>query len=106
LTFEGVEQGPPTAIQFALPVLVAALTIPDPDPVVRANVAWALGKLPERKEPVTALINAVKQSHVNVGEAAALSLMGMSRTALPELKLALQDSDANSRWKVAWILGQ
>ena len=43
---------------------------------------------------------------MNVGEAAALSLMGMSRTAVPELKLALQDSDANFRWKVAWILGQ
>jgi len=107
--FQSLREAPDSAAQLAAPALVRVLAKPDPDPIVRANAAWALGQLPERtatKATALALINTVKETHVNVGEAAALSLIGMSSTAIPELKAALGDPDANFRWKVAWILGQ
>ena len=95
-------------LQLASPTLVAVLTRPDPDPMVRANAAWALGQLGEDSSgTVAALINTVKVTNVNVGEAAALSLIRMYRTAVPELRTRLtNDHDANFRWKVAWILGE
>ena len=107
--FQSLKEPPVTATQVAVPALVRVLAKPDPDPMVRANAAWALGQLPEHsatRATVLALINTVKQTHVNVGEAASLSLTQMSKMAVPELQSALQDPDANFRWKVAWILGQ
>ena len=108
VVFQSLKEPPEAATQVAVPALVRALARPEPDPMVRANAAWALGQLPERsstKATVVALINTVKETHVNVGEAASLSLIGMSKMAVPELQSALKDPDANFRWKVAWILG-
>jgi HEAT repeat protein len=106
-SMKGAPSGATT--QVAVRALVKTLAKPDPDPMVRASAAWALGQLPEHsptQATVAALINTVRETHVTVGEAASLSLIGMSQTAVPELRLALMDPDANFRWKVAWILGQ
>jgi HEAT repeat protein len=100
----------------AIPVLVDALTRPDTDPIVRANAAWSLGQIGvtvpeddhnERIETVKALIEAVKTTHVNVGQTAAQSLVKMYKTSVPELTRKLTDNDdASFRWNVAWIVGE
>jgi len=95
----------------AIAVLVEALTKPDPDPMVRANAAWALGQIsgtmPEADESVKALIRAVKLTQLNVGQTAAQSLVKMYKTAVPELTRQLTgDDDPSFRWNVAWILGE
>lgn len=102
--------------QRAVPVLVLALRKPDPDPMVRANAAWALSQIGEAvgesrnagtSETVKALIKAVQVTQVNVGQAAAQSLIKMYKAAVPELKLKLTDNDdANFKWTIAWILGE
>jgi HEAT repeat protein len=94
--------------------LVDALTKPDPDPLVRANAAWALGRIGAEEtesvvnaQSIEALINAIRVTQMNVGQTAAQSLIKMHRFAVPKLTLRLSDNeDANFRWNIAWILGE
>lgn len=98
----------------AVPVLVDALSSPDPDPLVRASAAGALGRIGGQGSlrvadsvSIKALVESIRVTQVNVGQAAAQSLIRMYRTAVPELIRTLSGhNDANFRWNIAWIFGE
>jgi len=99
----------------ALALLVEALTKPDPDPIVRADAASALGMLSEtiqtvseedKQKTVNALIHTIQVGTRNISENAAQSLKQMPKIAVPALINELQNSnnDANFKWTLAWML--